>query len=90
MMYAGGTDKKSVKLSEDLEQLLRGYNLYEPEADARKRERVLGQLNRIVQQWVMVVSTNRVRVVRFGYFVRSTLPSRHAGYGRQYGSRSSS
>ena len=56
-------DEKALGLSRELETLLRSYNLYEPEEDAKKRERVLGKLNVLVQQWIADISKSKVGAV---------------------------
>ena len=45
--------------TETLEQTLRDYGLFEPDDEARRRERVLGQLNVVVQDWIAQVSVKK-------------------------------
>ena len=56
-------DEKALKSSEALVEILKSFDLFETEDEARHRERVLGQLNVIVQKWVFDVSVNKVCIL---------------------------
>lgn len=54
-----GADEKSLAASAALEQTLRDFGLFEPEDEARRRERVLGNLNVVVQKWITELSLKK-------------------------------
>jgi len=51
-----------LKHSEELEKVLRGFNLFEPEEESQKKEEILGKLNVLVKEWVKQVSISKVSV----------------------------
>ena len=54
-----GADEKSLAASSALEQTLRDFGLFEPDEEARRRERVLGNLNVVVQKWITELSLDK-------------------------------
>lgn len=50
---------QDLKNSIELENVLKGYNLYESNEESERREEVLGKLNLIVREWVRQVSLTK-------------------------------
>jgi hypothetical protein len=55
-----GPTPQDKKNTDELEKTLRGFNLFEPNEESRRREEVLGKLNVIVKEWVRQVSLKKV------------------------------
>jgi poly(A) polymerase len=50
---------EDLKRTEDLNNVLRGFGLYESEQESQKREEVLGKLDLIVKEWVKQISIKK-------------------------------
>ncbi len=61
-------DELDLRLTDELEQCLRSYNLFESEEDMSKRMDVLGKINLLVKQWVREVSIQKVKRFAFEFF----------------------
>lgn len=51
-----------VKMSTELEECLRGFDLFEPEDMMTKRCMILAQLNNILKEWVRDVSAKKMPI----------------------------
>lgn len=54
-----GPTALDLKLTEELDKLLRSFGLYESTEESQKREEVLGKLNVIVKEWVRKLSVKK-------------------------------
>ena len=51
---------QDIKLSNDLEDVLRKFDIFEPENELNERINVLQQLNSLAKQWIIDLSIQRV------------------------------